>query len=153
MPESYRRYLVNSLRESFDIPGVPLRITIKSGANPYADGDGKPTSRAGYKPSRERAAKAAASVEKVKAAAEAKAAPAPVLELEAVEVSVAAKAKAKPKGTGGGVKSPRAKARALAKTASIIRSRPGGARTGPKPPKTRTVAPKKPAKPAGPKKR
>ena len=153
MPESYRRYLVNSLRESFDIPGVPLRITIKSGANPYADGDGKPTSRAGYKPSRERAAKAAASVEKVKAAAEAKAAPAPALELEAVEVSVAAKAKAKPKGTGGGVKSPRAKARALAKTASIIRSRPGGARTGPKPPKTRTVAPKKPAKPAGPKKR
>ncbi len=153
MPESYRRYLVNSLRESFDIPGVPLRITIKSGANPYADGDGKPTSRAGYKPSRERAAKAAASVEKVKAAAEAKAAPAPVLELEAVEVSVAAKAKAKPKGTGGGVKSPRAKARALAKTASIIRSRPGGARTGPKPPTTRTVAPKKPTKPAGPKKR
>ena len=31
MPEQYRRYLVNSLRESFDLPGVPLRITIKSG--------------------------------------------------------------------------------------------------------------------------
>ncbi len=35
MPEQYRRYLVNSLRESFDLPGVPIRITVKSGANPY----------------------------------------------------------------------------------------------------------------------
>lgn len=38
MPEHYRRYLINSLRESFDLPGVPLRVTIKSGANPYAEG-------------------------------------------------------------------------------------------------------------------
>ena len=35
MPEHYRRYLVNSLRESFDLPGTPIRITIKSGANPF----------------------------------------------------------------------------------------------------------------------
>ncbi|MBO9709953.1 MAG: ribosome biogenesis GTPase Der [Caulobacter sp.] len=41
MPDHYRRYLVNSLRESFDLPGVPLRITIKSGANPYAEGEAK----------------------------------------------------------------------------------------------------------------
>jgi GTP-binding protein len=41
MPEQYRRYLINSLRESFDLPGVPLRITIKSGANPYAEGEAK----------------------------------------------------------------------------------------------------------------
>ena len=41
MPEQYWRYLINSLRESFDLPGVPLRITIKSGANPYADGEAK----------------------------------------------------------------------------------------------------------------
>jgi GTPase len=41
MPEQYRRYLVNSLRESFDLPGVPLRITIKSGKNPYAEGEEK----------------------------------------------------------------------------------------------------------------
>jgi GTP-binding protein len=40
MPEHYRRYLINSIRESFDLPGVPIRITIKSGANPYADADG-----------------------------------------------------------------------------------------------------------------
>ena len=37
LPDSYRRYLINSLRDSFDLPGVPIRITIKSGANPYMD--------------------------------------------------------------------------------------------------------------------
>ncbi|HUH10636.1 MAG TPA: ribosome biogenesis GTPase Der, partial [Brevundimonas sp.] len=39
MPEHYQRYLVNSLRESFDLPGTPIRLTVKSGsANPYAEG-------------------------------------------------------------------------------------------------------------------
>ena len=37
LPESYRRYLINSLRESFDLPGVPIRITVKSNRNPYAE--------------------------------------------------------------------------------------------------------------------
>jgi GTPase len=37
LPESYRRYLINSLRQSFDLPGTPIRITVKSGSNPYAD--------------------------------------------------------------------------------------------------------------------
>jgi len=37
MPEHYRRYLVNSMREAFDLPGVPIRLIIKQGANPYAD--------------------------------------------------------------------------------------------------------------------
>ncbi len=43
LPEQYRRYLVNSLRESFDLPGVPIRITIKSNAgnNPFAPGGDK----------------------------------------------------------------------------------------------------------------
>jgi GTP-binding protein len=36
MPDSYRRYLVNSIRESFDLPGTPVRLTVKSSANPYA---------------------------------------------------------------------------------------------------------------------
>jgi GTP-binding protein len=36
LPESYRRYLINSIRQSFDLPGTPIRITVKSGANPYA---------------------------------------------------------------------------------------------------------------------
>ncbi len=35
LPDSYRRYLVNSLRESFDLPGVPIRITVKAGKNPF----------------------------------------------------------------------------------------------------------------------
>jgi GTPase len=37
LPDSYRRYLVNSLRHSFDLPGTPVRLTVKSGANPYAE--------------------------------------------------------------------------------------------------------------------
>jgi GTP-binding protein len=36
LPDAYRRYLLNSIRESFDLPGVPLRLTVKSGANPYS---------------------------------------------------------------------------------------------------------------------
>jgi GTP-binding protein len=41
LPESYRRYLVNSIRESFDLPGVPIRVTVKSNKNPYAEGEEK----------------------------------------------------------------------------------------------------------------
>lgn len=42
LPEHYIRYLTNSLRESFDLPGTPLRLTIKGGtANPYAEGGAK----------------------------------------------------------------------------------------------------------------
>lgn len=36
MPESYLRYLVNGLRETFDMPGVPIRIQMRAGGdNPY----------------------------------------------------------------------------------------------------------------------
>ncbi len=42
MPDHYKRYLINSLRESFDLPGTPIRLTVKSGgANPYAEGGAK----------------------------------------------------------------------------------------------------------------
>lgn len=42
MPDHYKRYLVNSLRESFELPGTPIRLTVKSGgANPYAEGGAK----------------------------------------------------------------------------------------------------------------
>ena len=37
IPESYLRYLTNSLREAFDMPGTPIRINLRKGANPYAD--------------------------------------------------------------------------------------------------------------------
>jgi GTP-binding protein len=36
LPESYSRYLVNALREDFEMPGVPLRLHTKKGENPYA---------------------------------------------------------------------------------------------------------------------
>jgi GTPase len=36
MPESYLRYLVNGLRDRFDLPGVPIRIQLRRGDNPYA---------------------------------------------------------------------------------------------------------------------
>jgi GTP-binding protein len=36
VPESYLRYLVNSLREAFELPGTPIRITLREKANPFA---------------------------------------------------------------------------------------------------------------------
>ena len=37
IPESYRRYLVNGLRETFRLIGVPIRLSMRSGGdNPYA---------------------------------------------------------------------------------------------------------------------
>ncbi|MEQ8432629.1 MAG: ribosome biogenesis GTPase Der [Oceanicaulis sp.] len=36
LPESYKRYLVNGLREAFDLPGVPIRLIVKAQHNPYA---------------------------------------------------------------------------------------------------------------------
>ncbi len=37
LPESYMRYLVNALREDFNLPGIPIRLHLKKGKNPYAD--------------------------------------------------------------------------------------------------------------------
>jgi len=36
LPETYRRYLINGLREDFDLPGTPIRLTLRAKANPYA---------------------------------------------------------------------------------------------------------------------
>jgi GTP-binding protein len=36
LPETYRRYLVNGLREQFSLPGTPIRLTLRTKANPYA---------------------------------------------------------------------------------------------------------------------
>ena len=36
LPETYRRYLVNGLREKFALPGTPIRLTLRAKANPYA---------------------------------------------------------------------------------------------------------------------
>jgi GTP-binding protein len=37
-PEDWRRYLVNGLRETFDLPGTPIRIEFRGTKNPYAEG-------------------------------------------------------------------------------------------------------------------
>jgi len=43
LPDAYTRYLVNGLREAFDIPGVPVRLILRKGENPYAKGSSKKT--------------------------------------------------------------------------------------------------------------
>ena len=35
LPDSYVRYLVNALRETFDLGGVPIRLHLRKGDNPY----------------------------------------------------------------------------------------------------------------------
>ncbi|MDB5478095.1 MAG: ribosome biosis GTPase Der [Alphaproteobacteria bacterium] len=41
LPDSYQRYLVNGLRETFKLPGVPIRLSLRKSKNPYAEGQGK----------------------------------------------------------------------------------------------------------------
>jgi GTP-binding protein len=36
-PESYKRYLINSLRERFDLKGVPIFLSMKKTSNPYTE--------------------------------------------------------------------------------------------------------------------
>ena len=37
LPANYRRYLVNTFRKTLRLEGVPLRLELKSGDNPYSD--------------------------------------------------------------------------------------------------------------------
>ena len=36
LPKSYVKYLTNSLRQAFDLPGVPIRFSLRKGDNPFA---------------------------------------------------------------------------------------------------------------------
>jgi len=38
MPQSYLRYLMNGLRGAFDMPGVPIRLVMRKGDNPFVPG-------------------------------------------------------------------------------------------------------------------
>lgn len=38
VPAAYKRYLINGLREDFDIKGVPIRLLIRTSKNPFKDG-------------------------------------------------------------------------------------------------------------------
>ena len=35
MPDSYKRYLMNTLRKDFDLAGVPIRFSLRGGKNPF----------------------------------------------------------------------------------------------------------------------
>jgi GTP-binding protein len=37
LPEDYQRYLVNGLRETFELPGTPIRLQLRGTKNPYVD--------------------------------------------------------------------------------------------------------------------
>lgn len=37
LPESYQRYLVSHIRQTFELPGVPVRLLLRKGKNPYAN--------------------------------------------------------------------------------------------------------------------
>ncbi len=36
LPQSYKRYLINYFRKTFDLAGTPIRLQLKSGKNPFA---------------------------------------------------------------------------------------------------------------------
>jgi len=38
LPESYLRYLINGLRDTFDLPGTPIRMSMRTTKNPYDAG-------------------------------------------------------------------------------------------------------------------
>ena len=38
MPDAYKRYLINSLRAAFKLPGTPIRFNLRKGDNPFAKG-------------------------------------------------------------------------------------------------------------------
>ena len=37
IPEDYPRYLVNSLRETFELPGTPIRLQMRGTKNPFVE--------------------------------------------------------------------------------------------------------------------
>ncbi len=45
LPDDYLRYLENSLRDVFALPGTPIRFVLRQTDNPYVDEDGKPRSK------------------------------------------------------------------------------------------------------------
>ncbi len=45
VPESYRRYLINRFRKVFKLKGTPVRLTLKTGKNPYKGRRNKLTPR------------------------------------------------------------------------------------------------------------
>lgn len=46
IPDSYRRYLENTFRTTFELRGTPLRVEFRQGHNPFADRKPKPLTEA-----------------------------------------------------------------------------------------------------------
>jgi GTP-binding protein len=44
MPKSYLKYLTNSLRDAFDLPGTPIRLNLRKGDNPFEGKRGRRSS-------------------------------------------------------------------------------------------------------------
>jgi GTP-binding protein len=40
LPEPYKRYLINGIREAFDFGAAPIRLHVRANKNPYADEEG-----------------------------------------------------------------------------------------------------------------
>ena len=36
LPAAWQRYLINGLRDDFDLPGTPIRLALRKGENPFA---------------------------------------------------------------------------------------------------------------------
>lgn len=36
LPNSYKRYLMNAIRDDFNLPGIPVRLLLRTSKNPYA---------------------------------------------------------------------------------------------------------------------
>lgn len=39
LPDSYKRYLINGLRETFHLPGTPIRLLLRGSRNPFVKND------------------------------------------------------------------------------------------------------------------
>ena len=50
LPESYRRYLVNSLRRELDYGAVPVRLTFRGARNPFGEAQRKSAARSVQRP-------------------------------------------------------------------------------------------------------
>lgn len=37
LPDAYKRFIINGLRRDYDIPGVPIRLLVRTSKNPYKD--------------------------------------------------------------------------------------------------------------------
>ncbi|WP_127145811.1 ribosome biogenesis GTPase Der [Pelagibacterium montanilacus] len=40
LPKAYERYIVNGIRDDFELPGSPIRLWVRGGKNPYVKDDG-----------------------------------------------------------------------------------------------------------------